>query len=128
MNRNTATSTSTPRQRGAVASTVGAVVSAFVASVCCLGPLLFASLGLGGAGLLVQLEPYRPFLIVLTLALLGAGFFFTYRRPRASAPKGGACGCEHPRGRRLGRLVLWGATFLVLGLLAFPVLAPHLFG
>jgi hypothetical protein len=31
----------------------GAVVSAFLASACCIGPLLFAALGLGGAALLV---------------------------------------------------------------------------
>jgi hypothetical protein len=35
------------------ASLGGAVVTAVTASICCVGPLVFALLGLGGAGVLV---------------------------------------------------------------------------
>ncbi len=113
------------------ASIGGAVVAAFASSLCCLGPLLFAALGLGGAGLLVELEAYRPYFATVTLALLGAGFYFTYRRPgpaRVPAAAGPACDCELPRANRLGRVMLWIATGVVAGLLAFPYLAQVLFG
>ncbi len=108
----------------------GAVAAAFASSLCCLGPLLFALLGLGGAGLIAKLEAYRPHFAVLTLALLGAGFYFTYRRPAlapATAAGGPACDCELPRANRLGRVALWIATALVAGFLAFPHLAQILF-
>jgi mercuric ion transport protein len=108
----------------------GAVAAAFASSLCCLGPLLFAALGLGGAGLLFKLEAYRPYFAALTLALLGAGFYLTYRRPRlalVTVGDGPACVCEMPRVNRLGRALLWVATVLVAGLLVFPYLAPILF-
>ncbi len=113
-----------------VASLAGAVVAALASSACCLGPLLFAALGLGGAGLLVELEAYRPTLGAIALALLGAGFYFTYRRPRpapATAAAGPACDCELPRANRLGRVMLWIAAVLVVAFLAFPYLTQSLF-
>jgi len=112
------------------ASVGGAIVAAFAASLCCLGPLLFAALGLGGAGLLVEFESYRPYFAALTLVLLAAGFYFTYRRPRpvpATAAAGPACDCELPRANRFGRVLLWVATAVVAGLLGFPYLAQVLF-
>lgn len=108
----------------------GAVAAAFASALCCLGPLLFAALGLGGAGLIARFEAYRPYFAVLTLALLGAGFYFTYGRsaPAAvSAAEGPACDCELPRANRLGRVALWIATAVVAVFLAFPYLAPAIF-
>ena len=52
------------------ASLTGAVLSAVAASACCIGPLAFAMLGLGGAGFLVAMEPYRPIFTTVTLGLL----------------------------------------------------------
>lgn len=113
-----------------VASIGGAVAAAFASSICCLGPLLFAALGLGGAGLLVRLEAYRPYLAAFTLALLGAGFYLTYWRPGLAPPAASAapaCECALPRANRFGRVMLFVATALVAGLLAFPYLARILF-
>jgi mercuric ion transport protein len=119
-----------PSKKLTAASVGGAIVAAFASSLCCVGPLLFAALGLGGAGLLVKLEAYRPYFAALTLVLLGAGFYFTYRRPRLApegAAGGPACDCELPRANRLGRVMLWIAAAVVAGLLGFPYLAQVLF-
>lgn len=119
-----------PARKLTVASIGGAVIAAFASSLCCLGPLLFGVLGLGGAGLLVKLEAYRPYLAGLTLLLLGAGFYFTYRTPRPSSPaavEGTACDCALPKANCFGRVVLWLATIVVVAFLAFPYLAPILF-
>lgn len=119
-----------PTRRLTAASIGGALVAAFASSLCCLGPLLFAALGLGGAGLLVEAEAYRPYLAALTIVLLGAGFYLTYRRPGpapAAAAAGPACDCELPRVNRFGRVMLWIATVLVAGFLGFPYLARVLF-
>ena len=105
----------------------GAILSAFLASACCIGPLVFALLGLGGAGLLLKFEPYRPYFIAVTVLLLGAGFYVTYRRPKAAAA-GATCDCPAPRTHRAGRIMLWVSTVLVAGFLIFPYLAPLLFG
>ncbi len=112
-----------PSSRWTVASALSAVGAALLAAACCLGPLLFAALGIGGAGLLLALQPYRPYFIGVTVALLGAGFFMAYRRPRSAV----GCACEYPRANRVGRILLWVATAIVAALLAFPYLAPVLF-
>ena len=120
--------------RATFAASAGSIPSAFLASACCVGPLIFALLGLGGAGLLVKFEPYRPYFIAITFALLGTGFYFTYRRPRVAASAGtasadgAACDCPAPRTNRAGRIMLWVATVLVVGFLVFPYLVPVLFG
>lgn len=104
------------------ASMAGAVFSALAASACCAGPLLFAMLGLGGAGALVALEPYRPIFTGTTVLLLGLGFFVTYRRPKLDD-----CACELPRTNRVGRWMLWIVTGVSGLALLFPSLVPYLF-
>ncbi len=112
------------------ASLGGAVAAAVAASACCIGPLVFALLGIGGAGFLVALEPYRPVFTAVTIGLLSLGFYLTYRTPRAVAVGGSvdtdACGCEMPRTNRAGRRMLWVATGIVAVALAFPYLVPFL--
>src|SRR5713226_4294623 len=107
----------------------GAVVSAFLASLCCLGPLVFALLGIGGAGLLLKFAAYRPYLSALTLGLLGLGFYFTYRPTRvamaANVEGSPECACEHPKSNRLGKAMLWIATVVVVAFLSFPYVAPY---
>lgn len=118
------------RARGwTIATSIGSIMTAFVASLCCVGPLVFALLGIGGAGLLVKFEPVRPYFTVLTLGLLGVGFYLAYRRPATMPTTGGPdCACERPGTNTAGRRMLWIASMLVLGLLAFPYLTPYLFG
>jgi mercuric ion transport protein len=108
----------------------GSIVAAFLASACCVGPLIFALLGLGGGALLVKFEPYRPYFIAVTFALLGSGFYLTYRKPRlapASSVDGAACDCPAPRTNRAGRILLWVASALVVGFLVFPYFVPVFF-
>ena len=111
--------------RVTLATTITSVISAFMASICCVGPLLFALLGIGGAGLLVKLEPYRPYFVALTSVLLGTGFYFTYRKSPLEMSEGEVCEtCPTPTANRLGKATLWIATVFVIGFLAFPYLIP----
>jgi mercuric ion transport protein len=120
-----------------VTAAVGAVVAAFLASLCCVGPLLFVALGVG-AGLASTFEPLRPAFTVLTLALLAIGFYVVYGRRSApagvasgSAPggataamTGAACTpdgtCVVPRNRTRDQVLLWVATVVALVFLTFP--------
>ena len=104
----------------------GAVVSGLLASVCCIGPLLLAVLGIGGAGLLARFEIYRPAFTAATFALLGAGFWLAYRKPKAI--EGDACGCEYPKANRLGRALLWIAAAVAIGFWAAPYIIERIFG
>lgn len=108
-------------RRGLFAS-FGAVSTAFLASLCCIGPVLFVTLGVG-AGLASMFEPVRPLFTVLTVAFLAIGFYVVYgRRPSAAAAdtSGLAESCVVPRVRARDKVVLWLATVVALVLLTFP--------
>ncbi len=49
-------------QRWTFAASASSVVSAILASACCVGPLILALLGFGGGALMRKFEPYRPYL------------------------------------------------------------------
>jgi len=61
------------KAKGAPKSLWAAVGAAAAASLCCLGPFLLVSLGIGMglAGWLARLDPLRPWLATLALVLLG---------------------------------------------------------
>jgi mercuric ion transport protein len=96
----------------------GALVGALVASSCCIGPLVVAALGIGGAGAFAAISSARPYALGVTVALLVGGFYLSYRRPKHED----ACGCEPEggKGRRAGRIGLWTATALVVVLAVAP--------
>jgi mercuric ion transport protein len=98
-------------------ASLGAVFAAFGASLCCIGPLLFVTFGVG-AGLASTFEPLRPLFTVLTFAGLAIGFYTVYGQ-RPKAPAADACcapghACSVPRSRTREKVILWTATVLAL--------------
>ena len=103
------------------------LVSAFFSVLplsCCVFPAALSILGASGLAFAATLEPYRPYLMGLTLISLAAGFYVTYRPAGEKCLPGDACAV--PKSRRLQLLLLWIVTVLVLALLAFPYLIPYL--
>lgn len=102
-------------------SLVAGVLAALGASACCVGPLVLLTLGIGGTwvGSLTAMEPFRPFLIGLTLLFLGLAFRKLYLVPPACT-----AACAHPRTIRRQRLTFWIVATLLFGLLAVPSMAP----
>lgn len=100
----------------------GAVAAAMAASLCCVGPVLFALLGLGAFGAASLFEAARPYLLAAAVLLLAFGFYWTYfRRQRACAP-GESCAAKPVN--RIGRAGLWIGSVAVLAL----ALAPYYIG
>ena len=102
----------------------GSIVAAIAASACCIGPVVLALAGLGGAAFTMKLQPYRPWFIGLTVVMLGAAFFFVYRRPAEQA-----CGTDEtctPSSRRGMKIVLWAVTLMALAALALPLYVNYL--
>lgn len=111
---------------------IGGLSAASLASVCCIGPLVLAALGVGvgatgfladTAGVLKGLLPYRSAFIGLTILLLGIGFYLAYRKPNSAlcAP-GEVCAQGYSKGGN--RTWLWIMASLALVL----VLAPYWLG
>ncbi len=111
------------RPAGLRALETGAVGSAIAASICCLGPLLLAVLGVGGGALFLKFEPYRPIFAIATVLLLGAAFYFAYRKGSPEVCEAGSV-CAQPQAKR--RAGLWIATGIVLILTALSYLAQRL--
>jgi mercuric ion transport protein len=102
---------------------IGAVLAAIGASVCCVGPLLLISLGIGGAWMstLTSMETVRPFFLVLTLVFIGLGYRKLYLIPD-SCEEGEACASSEDKHKQ--RMIFWISSVLILMLLAFPWYAP----
>ena len=110
------------------AASAGGLIAALLASVCCIGPVAFAALGIGigatgflagTAGVLKTLLPYRPLFIGLTAVCLGVSFYLAYRK--SSSLDSSCHTCVPGAGSRPNRLLLW----IIAGLAVALVLAPY---
>jgi len=106
---------------------IAGILGAIAASSCCVLPLVFVSLGVSGAwiGNLTALAPYQPYILALTVAVLGYGFYSVYWRPRQACSD---ARCERPLPSRAVKLGLWLGTILVAVALIFPRVALMLAG
>ena len=103
-----------------LSASLAAIVSSLATMACCV-PLGFAA-AIGAAGASAFLLRFRPWFLVLSLALIGVGFW-QQRRAKQCAVKG----------RLVGQILLWTAVAIVLAMLLFPqqiagFLADHLYG
>ena len=110
-------------QQGSPIPLVTGGVAAFLASACCLGPLVLLLLGFSGAWIsnLALLEPYRPFFIGIALLALCLTGQRLYRSAKVCTP-GEVCAL--PRVRILYKVTFWVVVTLVLISLAFPYVLP----
>lgn len=106
-------------------SAMGSVVTALVAAVCCLGPVLFTALGVsvGSAGFLAGsaqfakgLIPYRLLFIGLTILFLAISFYFVYRR-KADCATNPACSINT---MNRTKTALWIITGIAMILILMP--------
>ena len=104
----------------------GSLLAALGVSSCCVLPVLFMSVGLGGAWLsnLFALSAYQPIFIILALAFLGAGFYHAYHKPKVSCESDSSCGTSPSS--RVVKSMLWGATGLVIAGIIFPYVGQYL--
>ena len=102
------------------------VVSAVLASLCCIGPLVAVGLGLGAFGAAALFESLRPYLLVATAALLGTAFYLTYRKQPQQTCEGEACAVGPQEKSR--KILLWVVTAAVAAFAAFPYYSSFFWG
>src|SRR5437870_3887691 len=96
-------------------TTSGSLISAmlsFLPLSCCVFPVAFSFLGASGLAFAMELMPYRPHFIALTVVFLGTGFYFAYRPLKEQCTPDMAC--VTPQSRKLQRVSLWVVTILTL--------------
>lgn len=95
------------KQGTGVSASLGAILSSVATISCCL-PLGFAAaLGAGAAS--AFFTTLRPWLLGLSVAMLGLGFWQQHRAKQCSV-----------RGRWLGNVLLWTAVVVLLAMILFP--------
>ena len=95
------------KQGSGISASLAAILSSVATIACCL-PLGFAAaLGAGAASALFT--TLRPWLLGLSVVLLGLGFWQQRRAKQCSV-----------QGRLVGRVLLWAAVIVVLGMILFP--------
>lgn len=102
----------------------GGMLGAFLASSCCIVPLVLISLGVSGAwiGQLTALEPYKPLFLLVAIGFLAAGFWDVYFRKTSVCEDGGYC--ARPQSSVIKQVALWSGALVVLAALTIDVWAP----
>ncbi|MBU2570065.1 MAG: mercury transporter MerT [Gammaproteobacteria bacterium] len=102
---------------------IASVLAGLGASLCCVGPLLLLSLGIGGTWMvtLTAFEPARPLFMGLSLLFIGLTFRKLYVIDRGCDPEKS---CADEAVVRKQRFIFWIVSVPMLGLLAFPWFAP----
>jgi hypothetical protein len=79
-----------------------------------------------GAGVgLTALEPYKPYVAAVTLALLGYGFWHVYFKPKPPCEDGSYC--ARPQSARTTKIALWLGLAVVIIALTLNWWAPHFY-
>ncbi len=112
--------TESSKKGSGISASLGAIVSSLVTMGCCL-PLGFAG-ALGAAGASAFVQRFRPWLLALSVVLLGIGFW-QQRHARL---------CSVKR-NYLSAVLLWTAVVCVVAMIVFPqeiagFIADHLSG
>jgi mercuric ion transport protein len=103
--------------RKALLTSIGSLLAGFIASLCCIGPLIFVFLGLSGAAFFAKIEQFRWIFGIIAFGFLALGFYFTYKAGGRCEP-GTSC-AVNPR-RKLNKFILWAATILVTAFIFLP--------
>jgi mercuric ion transport protein len=107
-----------------VKAALGSVGAALAASACCIGPVVFSLMGAGAlSAASTTLEPYRPWFVIATVALLGGAFYSAYRPIASDESCDDVC---TPTSRRTAKILVWIAAMATAILIAFPYYIGYL--
>lgn len=96
---------------------LGGIITAILATACCIGPFIVVVLGIGTATAFSKFEAYRPYFMLITIVIWGVAFYKLYLKPD-DCKEGDIC--SMPQFKQKQRLLFWIATVLIVGIVTFP--------
>lgn len=103
------------------------IITALLASLCCVTPVLAVFGGLGGIATTFSfLEPLRPYLIGMTVLVLGYAFYKAYK-PKKNIKIECACGVDEKPKFINSKKFLWIITAVSVLLITFPYYSKAFF-
>ena len=104
-------------------SSFGTIITAFLATSCCLAPAIFVIFGvsIGFLGKLTVLAPISPYLLGAGFLMLSYSFWKLYIKKMD-------CTCiEDIRAKKLGRIILWIGFVVLLFAASFQTIILRLY-
>jgi xanthine/uracil permease len=98
-----------PTAVGATGGAPGLSAVALAFGVCCVSPWAVTLLGVAGAVWLARLAFIQPYVVAVTIVLLGVSLWIVYRRPQTATE------CDVAQQHKL-RWLVWGAAILVIAI------------
>lgn len=95
------------RQGTGLSASIAAILSSVATISCCLPIGFAAAFGAGAAS--AFFTTLRPWLLGLSVALIGVGFWQQRRAKQCAV-----------RGRMIGNVLLWAAVLVVVAMILFP--------
>lgn len=107
------------------AALASSIMAALVSSICCIGPLIIMTLGIGSAWMsnIMIVSAYRPLFIILAIFSLSYSFYKLYLKPNCKIGEN----CSIPQNLRIQRIIFWFTAFMVIIFIIFPLIM-HLLG
>lgn len=96
----------------------GGVFAGIAASLCCIGPLVALSLGLGSFAASAWFAQWRPVFLGFTFVLLGLAWYLTYRKLKVDC-EDGTCALLPGKAARIS---LWLGTLVAVAAAIYPSL------
>lgn len=107
------------------------IIGAFLASLCCLGPLVLIALGVGTAGSVLSIGYNKPYFLAGALVFFTVAGWFYFRKKQKAI-----CDCENGSGKLDNKkiavqviiaLCAMIALHLLLTFVLVPILAPLIY-
>ena len=97
---------------------IAAILTAIVGSLCCIGPLVLITLGLGSAwiGALGKFHAIHPYAAIITAGFMGFAFWQLYIQSRRCKEK---AACRISKSLKIQRILFWVILVLAALLLTF---------
>jgi len=99
----------------------GSLIAAISASLCCLGPLVVALMGVGGFAASSFFHKYRLVFISVTVIFLAFAWYLQWKKSKEVCGEEGKC--EITSSSKWNKAILIMATIFVVGFTAFPQLS-----